>query len=318
MSELEKVENVTEEQPKKTKKKKSKARTIVEWVLTGIFGALFLFFAVGQIMGMVNKKKYYGETLTYGYGTFVIRSSSMAPEYKVGTAIITHLDSPESIIKEFDKGNAVDMTIYSAYLQNGLTYNYYEYRPDNIDVYYYGRHIVYGEKLEGQEVTQEFHFTLEGHDPVYPTSETGTRVVTHRMIGYYIDGTRALGKGKYTFVLAGINPEGVLASPGQYQLATENELLGVVKVNSNVLGGFFKFITSPWGLLIFLLVPAFYLVVTSVLDIFKAIKEPEEGEVEEEKVKGSSSSIEGLSEKDKERLKKEMLEEMLNKKGGKK
>ena len=89
-------------------------------------------------------------------------------------------------------------------------------------------------------------------------------------------------------------------------------------MNSKVLGGLFKFITSPWGLLAFLLVPALYLVITSVLDIFKALKEPEEEtptEASQEKPSGSAS-LEGLSNEDKERLKREMLEQMLNKKKG--
>ena len=100
----------------------------------------------------------------------------------------------------------------------------------------------------------------------------------------------------------------------QYQVFTEKELLGIVIVNSNFLGAVFNFVGSPFGLLALLLVPALYLIITSVIDIFKAYKEPEEIPAE-----GATNSNKGnldLSEEDKKRLKEELLEEMLNKKKG--
>lgn len=291
-------ERVEEKTTKKVKKPKSKVRKILEWVFTGVFVALFAFFAIGQVTGMIHKKDNYNQTLTYDYGAFVIQTNSMEPEYKVKTAIITHKDSVESIIKRFDKGEKVDLTFWSAYVKNNIEYDYPYYRPGNIS---YGG----------------IDYQLDGQEPTYPSVGYA---ITHRLIEYHVEPSRELGKGRYTFVVAGINTEGFLSGINQYQLLTENELLGVVKVNSPVLGGFFKFITSPWGLLVFLLVPAFYLVITSVLDIFKAIKEPEEGENPPAASGNSStnSSLDGLSDADRERLKKEMLEQMLNKKGDKK
>lgn len=297
MIDEEQVEGVINgEKPKKKEKKpKSKARKIIEWVLTGIFVALFGFFAVGQVIGMTQKTKNYNETLTYGYGAFVIKTNSMEPEYKVKTAIITHKDSPEQLVKNFEAGKHVDVTFYCAYVKNYSTYGYPNYNPDNID---YGG----------------IHYEIEGHNPVYPAANQ-PQVVTHRMIGYYIDETKEVGQGKYTFVLAGINTQGELSQIGQYQLATENEILGVVKINSPVLGEIFRFITQPWGLLVFLLIPAFYLVITSVIDIFKAIKEPDEENANPDTPTGAGA-LDSLSDADRERLKKEMLDQMLNKKGG--
>ena len=100
----------------------------------------------------------------------------------------------------------------------------------------------------------------------------------------------------------------------QYQAFTEKELLGRVKVNSPFLGGVFGFVSSIWGLLILLLIPSFYLIITSVIDIFKAYKEPEEVSEgpKEEKTNGEVE----LSEEDKKRLKEELLKEMINKKKG--
>ena len=281
----------------KVKKPKSKARKIFEWVFTGIFAALFIFFAGGQIDGMVHRKENYGQTLTYGYGYFVITTDSMEPEYPANkTAIITKKVAADQIVKRFDNSEVVDITFIGRYYQNNKKYDYNDYRPGNI---------TYG----------GIEYKLEGREPVYPNADVA---ITHRLIDYHIDTKRELGKGRYTFVVAGINTGGSYAKEGQYQLLTENELLGIVKVNSKALGGLFKFITSPWGLLVFLLIPAFYLVITSVLDIFKAIKEPEEVEAvkKDETPKTGSASLEGLSEEDKERLKREMLEEMINKKKG--
>ena len=298
----EEINNMTTqpvEPEKKTKKPKSKVRKILEWVGTVLFAGLFVFFAVGQVMGMIHRKDNYNQTLTYDYGAFVIQTNSMEPEYKVKTAIITHKDSVESIVKKFDSGEKVDITFWSAYVSNNAKYDYPLYRPGDIS---YGG----------------IEYQLEGHEPTYPQSEYA---ITHRLIEYHVEESRELGKGRYTFVVAGINTDGFLAGINQYQLLTENEILGIVKVNSPTLGGFFKFITSPWGLLVFLLVPAFYLVITSVLDIFKAIKEPEEGEGNgptNTNGTSSGSSLDGLSDADRERLKKEMLEQMLNKKGDKK
>ena len=66
-----------------------------------------------------------------------------------------------------------------------------------------------------------------------------------------------------------------------------------------------------------LLIPAFYLVITSVIDIFKAYKDPEETAAEGINASGSNNngSI-NLSEADRKRLKEQLLEEMLSKKKG--
>ena len=92
-------------------------------------------------------------------------------------------------------------------------------------------------------------------------------------------------------------------------------LLGVVIANSAFLGGVFSFVASPFGLLALLLIPAFYLVITSVIDIFKAYKEPEEAKEGEGATSNNGGSV-TLSEADKKRLKEQLLEEMIAKKKG--
>ena len=263
-----------EEKKKRVKRPKSKARKIIEWVITGIFLALFAFVMAGQIDGMIHKNEHYNQQIRFGYATFVVQTDSMEPEYKVKSAIITYLESADKIYKRYQKKEKVDLTFMDVY---------------NMDV-----------------VPTDPTLNNRVHAP------NELPIVTHRLREIQVRNDVALGQGKYIFIVAGINTGGELSKEGQYQAFTEKELLGRVVANSDFLGGVFGFVGTPFGLLVLLLIPAFYLVISSVIDIFKAYKEPEE------ETEGSGSSNNGvleLSEEDKKRLKEELLEEMLNKKG---
>ena len=155
-------------------------------------------------------------------------------------------------------------------------------------------------------------------NPVFRTEiELTGEVMTHRLNEIVnVDGVNY-------FIMAGINPNSQkFGGQDQFQICTYKKIIGVVKVNSPFIGGVFKVISSGWGLLIFLLIPALYLAISSVIDILKALKDTEEGGEAETKSSGNSTKVEsldGLSAEDRERLKKEMLEEMLNsRKDGKK
>lgn len=274
---------------KRVKKPKSKARKIIEWVLTGIFLALFAFVLAGQIDGMVHKEENNKQQIRFGYGTFVVKTDSMEPKYKVGTALITYKEDADKIYERFQKGEEVDLTF--------------------ADVY--GVYNEYTAPMNNPELTKR-------------TEPTGVPM-THRVKEVHVNNNQEKGKGKYTFITAGINtrstnlgwkegePDIVI---NQYQAFTEKEVLGRVTVNSVFLGGVFSFVGSPLGLLVLLLIPAFYLVVASVIDIFKAYKEPEPAT---EGAGGPSNSNNGpvtLSEADKKRLKEQLLEEMISKKKG--
>ncbi|MBE6133648.1 MAG: hypothetical protein E7178_03140 [Erysipelotrichaceae bacterium] len=268
----------------KVKKPKSKVRKIIGWVLTGIFFAFFAVFAAGQIDGMIHKNENYGQTISFGFGSFVILTDSMEPDYMTNSAIITHRDSLESVYDRYQK-SLTDSTI-------------------KIDMTFMDVYQTYVKPLNHPELNDQ-------------TNPTGV-VMTHRLREIQVDESKTVGDGRYTFIVAGINTSEHQAQAGQYQAFTEKQYLGIVQANSKVLGGFYRFISSPWGLLVFLLVPAFYLVITSVLDIFSAMKDNDE---EDEGGGGDGgntpSSLDELSDKDRERLKKELLEEMLNKKGEK-
>ena len=263
---------------KKVKKPKSKTRKIIEWVFTGLFAVLFLIIGIAQIDGMVHKKDHYGQSIRFGFGTFVVQTESMAPKYNVKSAIVTYLDSPKEILKRYEKGETIDITFFDAYQASN------QYTVPSATLH--------------PELTDR-------------TSATGLPM-THRL-----QEIKKGDDGHYYFITAGINTgvSSALDEQGrikQYQVFTEKELLGRVVIGSAFLGGVFTFVSSPWGLLVLLLIPAFYLIITSVIDIFKAYKEPEESEGSPKVDKGTLD----LSEEDKKRLKEELLEEMLNKKKG--
>lgn len=261
----------------KPKKKKSKARSIIEWTLTIVFGAFFLVAGVAQIDGMIHQKDNYGQTLRFGYGSFLVLTSSMEPVYPVNSAIITHKDDPKAIFDAYLGGETVDITFFN-------TGEYYE-MPEG----------------EGMEI--------------YTECVTSPHTVfTHRLFYAKEYPNVEVGEGRYHFFVKGINSAGDDWKERQYQVFTEKEILGRVLVNSNFLGWTFRVMSSPWGLLIFLLVPASYLVIVSVLDIFKAMKEPDEPT--SGGGSGGSGSGEdplaGLSEEQKSKLMDELLSDMMN------
>ena len=281
IKEEELTQEVTEEPKKRGKRKKSKARIITEWILTGIFGVLFVFVLAGQIDGMVHAKEHYGQQLRFGTGSFIVLTNSMEPEYPVNTAIVTYRESEERIIERFNNGETVDLTFM---------------------------HV----KKFAQYCPRDNEYWQSDSTEVKPTGKP----MTHRLMEVHYNEEQ----GKYYFVTAGIN----VLKPGdegyetdenfrkveQYQITDYDQILGVVKVNSPFLGGAFKIISSPIGLLIFLLIPALYLIVTSSIDIIKTLKTSEEAAAQEKK---EPSSLDSLSEKDIKRLKEEMLSDMIEK-----
>ena len=286
---------MSEEETKKVKKPKSKARKIVEWVLTGIFLVLFAILGIAQIDGMIHKDEHCGQMLKFGYGTFVVQTESMEPKYNKGDALVTKLQSLDTIYNDYQAGKEVDVT---------FCYNQDCYRDVVASEYSIPKN--------SPELTDLIT------PPDYP-------IITHRVKEIHINENVENGKGRYFFIVAGINDSVSSATREdeqgvrhvyQYQAFTEKYLLGRVVIGSAFLGGIFSFVSSVWGLLILLLIPAFYLIITSVIDIFKAYKEPEEAKASANaSASGKSKGQIELSEEDKKRLKEELLEEMLKKKG---
>lgn len=309
---------------KKAKKEKSKARKIVEWVLTGIVVALFALVAIAQVNGLMTKSENYNHSLPFGYGTFVVQTDSMLPDYEVNTAVITHKDDADSIYKlylEYEEYNAPIKEEYKSKIESAATdserfqiQEEMEKKTKNIDVTFAD---CYSDPDPKSHVPSDTYLTEETSN----MSDTSGQpvVITHRLREIFVNENIEKGKGKYTFIVSGTNLSEHQSAAHQYQSLSEKELLGVVKVNSAFLGGFFSFVTSIWGLLILLLIPALYLMVTSIIDIFKALKEPDEEEEKQtangapigDKPKDDADPLAGISEEDKERLKQEMLAQLL-------
>lgn len=275
------------------KKPKSKARKIIEWVATIILGLVFCFAAVCNIAKATSKNDY-GYGSAFGYGAYNVLTDSMEPVYKVGTAIITYRDEPEEILKKWneikdlnlasDDERAINLTFVDAYsvkVNSGFT-EYYEQTGNVKD-------------------------------------DAGNyMVMTHQLFNIKVDATKEEGQGRYQFFVHGINTESEHQSKkGQYQVFTEKELLGVVKMNSAFIGAITKFIGSIWGLLICLLIPCLYLVISSILDLYKAYK-MEDGDESTEAKAPEGTNMDNISEQEYEKLKQQMLNEMLNGKDEKK
>ena len=236
---------MSEEKTKK-KTKAKKIRSIIEWVVSGVFLAAAAALVVFRIV-----QKQSGKAIPlFGSYYCVVQTDSMVPDYKVKDVLV---------VKKVD--------------------------PKDIKV---------------------------GDDITFYWSELPNFPITHRVeeIRYNDTGT---GDYTYKFVVHGINTQSNqcgVDSPcditWKIQTPTEKDLVGKVMRKSPVM----KAVTSVWGLIILILVPSSYLMITTVLDMFKKLDEQEEEGKSEDAVSGS---LQSLSKKEIEELKKQMLEEMLSK-----
>ncbi len=270
---------------KKQKKPKSKVRRILEWTFIGIVGALFIAVAAGTIDAKVHEKDNFGQPIRFGTGSFLVLTNSMEPEYKVNSAIITFKKNPDTVYADWKAGKHVDITFYDGFTaSNSFT------EPT---------------KTGSQNIPKTNRTTVN-------RSGSLPMVITHRVFDIHVDESKTAGQGRYYFFLEGINEDAATSfgASDQYQVITENFMLGVVVLNSPALGAVFQFVASPWGLFVLLLIPALYLVISSMVDIVVTMKTNQE----EQEQKPTPASLTELSAKDRERLKQEMLQQMLEKK----
>lgn len=255
---------------KENTKPKSKARKIVSWVLTSVFGVLFVGLLVFQIIGISSKKNNYNVPNFGGMQFTFVLTDSMESDNPNDNPI------PKETLLFVQKVDASTLKV-----------------GDDITFYY---------------------------SPW--ASSLSNPIITHRIREIKTD-----TDGSLTFTVGGINkhsksspdvgPEGGDCTK-QSQTIKSNVILGKVVGKSQTLGGFYKFISSIWGLLILLIVPVLYLVITYTIDIVKALKEPEEVPVTivdgTDNKESNTDKLANLSEEDKKRLKEEMIEEMMRNK----
>lgn len=271
---------------KRERKPKSKLRKILEWIGTIIVILLVAGCASILIISRVTQNKTNPTApskIGDVYLPLIVKTDSMEPKYKTNTAIFIQYQSPESIYAEYQartETTEIDLTFDDYY----MTVMYPLNSEDNAVLSKYGKN----------ERT---------------TASSPMRTMTHRLFYMKINEGVAYGQGKYYFFVAGINDSKHQSQSNQYQIFTEVELYGRVTGNSDFLGAIFSFATSPWGLIILLLIPCLYMIISSVIDLFRS---------EEEKAKAieanQNDALNGISEKDKERLKKELLNKMIEEK----
>ena len=261
---------------KKPKKPKSKARKIVEWVLTGIFAALLVGVGIIQIINKTSKNQ-----SVLGPTFQKVLTDSMSPVYKVNDIIVVEKTTPADLYKRVNEKHQ-DVDLSFKWIVNG----------SEVSMTHRLQTVTYSETPETDSTTGKQY--------------------------------------QYTFVAHGINTHSEFCKIGDeygdctYQTQTfhEDAIIGRVTRKSYVM----TFATSIWGLLVLLLIPCAYLIISSGIDVYKALKEADEqeeaakagnvvGEASETSVKPKNGDpLAGLSEKEKEKLKKQMLDEMLGKK----
>lgn len=260
---------------KKPKKPKSKTRKIVEWVLTGVFAALIVGVGVFQIINKTSKNQ---NMLGPQYQK--VLTDSMSPVYKVNDIIVVERTNPQDLyVRVNEKNQNVDVSFY------------WDVNGEKVSMTHRLMSVTYSEEPRQDSATgKEYHYTFIAH-------------------GINTQSEWCKGNGGY------------MDCTGQTQKFNEHALIGRVTRKS----GFMTFATSIWGLLVLLLIPCLYLIVSSGFDIYRALKQADDEEAAAAKgeVVGETTNsgepvkkdpLEGLSEKEKEKLKKQMLDEMLGKK----
>ena len=271
---------------KDTKKvKKSKLRKTLEWIFLSIFGVFFVVIFGFQIVGNITKKDNFGVPNVLGTQIMMVLTDSMEPDYKVDDMIIVQKISPEKI--------------YNLVASNPTT------KEGTIKFQDTAQNLKWIEQECLVIDTDSLKIDLSFY---YSTSQL-KMTMTHRLVGIRLNEDIKEGSGRYDFFVQGINKESKNYSGDQGQAFDERVLLGKVQFGSTFLGIVYKGVTSVWGLLILILLPSGYLIITSILDIVKGLKEDDE----DTKQKVESTDGLQLSNEDKERLKSELLEELLNK-----
>ena len=189
---------------------------------------------------------------------------------------------------------------------------------DSMEPEYMVKDVLVVEKIDdystlkaGDDIT--FYYDISGKGNIYP--------MTHRLYEdpVYFENAEENDGYHWNFKTHGINthskqnctkPEGCDWT-WQTQKFHEDVIIGKVVRKS----WFMKAITSVWGLVVLIFVPCAYIMITSVLDMFKKLDEQEKEEaLEAVKSPAKDHLFAGMSAKEVEELKKEMLEEMLNRK----
>ena len=270
------------------KTRKNRVKKIINWIITGFFAVL-----IGGLVVFNLVNKYSGNDYIFGAQYPMVLTDSMEPKYMVGDVlIIKKIDHFDDLIDQYRAG---DDGILST-------------EDDAASV-------IVGDQetlTNGATIDLTFNYDIAGTGKEYS--------VTHRLSQIVIYDNINEGEGKFSFTCHGINTDSEQCSTSggdctnQTQVFNETKVIGEVKGVSPFLTFVYKVFTSIWGLLILILIPALYLIITSVIDIVSTLNKKEEevpSQSTNEDLKGDV--LINLSDEDKERLKKDLLEELLEK-----
>ena len=269
-------------------KKKSKVKKIFNWIIASVFGSLLVAIT---IFNLVNK--FAGDGFIFGSQYPMVLTDSMEPEYMVGDVlIINKVKSYSDLVEEYRLGDdGVENTEDDAIVTIGSSTT---------------------TLVDGATIDLTFLYDIAGIGEEFS--------VTHRVSKVVIREDLEEGSGRFFFTTHGINTDSEQCSTNggdctnQTQSFDERKVIGRVQSVNGFLTVVYSVFTSTWGLLALILIPAIYLLITSVIDIVKTMSEKEE-------TSSSSNSanpvkddlLSQLSPKDLERLKKDLLNELLDK-----
>jgi hypothetical protein len=269
-------------------KKKSKVKKIFNWIIAGVFGSLLVTIT---IFNLVNK--FAGDGFIFGSQYPMVLTDSMEPEYMVGDVlIINKVKSYSDLVEEYRLGDdGVENTDDDAVITTGV-----------------------GTTTLADGATMDLTF-------LYDIAGIGKEFsVTHRISRVVIRESLLEGEGRFFFTTHGINTDSEQCATNggdctnQTQSFDERKVIGRVQGVNGFLTVVYSVFTSTWGLLALILIPAIYLIITSVVDIVKTLSEKEEVPSSNNNMGiAKDELLSQLSPKDLERLKKDLLNELLDK-----
>ena len=223
----------------------------------------------------------------------MVLTDSMEPEYMVGDVlIINKVKSYSDLVEEYRLGDdGVENTEDDAIVTIGSSTT---------------------TLVDGATIDLTFLYDIAGIGEEFS--------VTHRVSKVVIREDLEEGSGRFFFTTHGINTDSEQCSTNggdctnQTQSFDERKVIGRVQSVNGFLTVVYSVFTSTWGLLALILIPAIYLIITSVIDIVKTMSEKEETSSSSNSASlAKDDLLSQLSPKDLERLKKDLLNELLDK-----
>lgn len=269
-------------------KKKSKVKKVFNWIIASVFGSLLVAIT---IFNLVNK--FAGDGFIFGSQYPMVLTDSMEPEYMVGDVlIINKVKSYSDLVEDYRLGDdGLENTEDDAVITVGV-----------------GTTTL----VDGATIDLTFLYDIAGIGEEFS--------VTHRVSKVVIREDFEEGEGRFFFTTHGINTDSEQCATNggdctsQTQSFDERKVIGRVQEVNGFLTVIYSVFTSTWGLLTLILIPAIYLIITSVIDIVKTMSEKEEAPASSDNTSlPKDDLLSQLSPKDLERLKKDLLNELLDK-----